>query len=889
MGGFFSVPFSGDQVEKDVSYLSCFQASHIRIFEENLAAMQRDMEELKASQTDVLRRVEREEDTRSMQRLPEVKVWLKNVDNISRQVSYLISRRTAELERLSVSGLCSKNSRSNYGYGERVSVMLKKVSDLKTKGFFEVVSEPATKTPTKEKKRLFSSRPAIVGRETILKRALSRFVSGGTRSIGLYGVGGVGKSTILREISNKITARFDIVVWVVMSQDLRVEKIQEEIGKKLGFHGEEWNQKEESQKANDIHNFMKDKRFALLLDDVWTKVDLRKIGVPSPTKKNKCKIAFTTRSREVCVQMGVADPIEVQCLAENDAWDLFQLKVGGHSSKIQEIARKVAERCHGLPLALNVLGETMSCKNKVREWNGALQVLASSPTTESAGTEDEILQILKYSYDSLKGEKLKSCFQYCSLFPAGYMLSKASLVNYWEAEGFLGKYGGSISQNQGYENIDTLVRAGLLMEGDDNTKFVQMHDVVRKMALWVASNLVDEERWVVQAGVGLHEVVSVQDWTRVRRMSLMNNEIKEISGCHECDKLTTLFLQQNSNLVRISGEFFQCMPKLVVLNMSFNELKELPEEISGLLALRYLNLSRTKIERLPDGLGRLKRLKHLNLEMTKRLKSVNGLSDVSSLGVLRLQGSNVTLDASTIEELQHLTRLESLNIDISSSSALKQLFRAHELAFRIEEVCIRDTQDVACLVLPTTMEQLRKLTIKRCGVVEIEIGRVSYDTFLIKPTLANLSSVIITGCNRLKDVTWLLFVPKLAHLKLQSLDKVKEILSEERAACEQNAGGTKTPFDKLVRLELSNLPMLKSIYRSPLLFPCLKKIDVERCPTLRKLPLSSGSCLGGGDELVISYSDDEWMESVQWEDKATEERFLLCCEKVIMPSYTGDL
>nr|VDC64066.1 unnamed protein product [Brassica rapa] len=68
----------------------------------------------------------------------------------------------------------------------------------------------------------------------------------------------------------------------------------------------------------------------------------------------------------------------------------------------------------------------------------------------------------------------------------------------------------------------------------------------------------------------------------------------------------------------------------------------------------------------------------------------------------------------------------------------------------------------------------------------------------------------------------------------------------------------------------------------------VKMIDVERCPTLRKLPLSSGSCLGallrtyhlGGDELVISYSDDEWIERVQWEDKATEERFLLCCEKV---------
>ena len=97
MGGFFSVPLSGDQVSKDVSQVSCFKPSYINSLQENLAAMQRDMEELKARQTDVLRRVEREEEAKSMQRLAEVNVWLKNVDNVSRQVSYLLSNRTTEL------------------------------------------------------------------------------------------------------------------------------------------------------------------------------------------------------------------------------------------------------------------------------------------------------------------------------------------------------------------------------------------------------------------------------------------------------------------------------------------------------------------------------------------------------------------------------------------------------------------------------------------------------------------------------------------------------------------------------------------------------------------------------------------------------------------------
>ncbi|XP_048590914.1 probable disease resistance protein At1g12290 [Brassica napus] len=108
------------------------------------------------------------------------------------------------------------------------------------------------------------------------------------------------------------------------------------------------------------------------------------------------------------------------------------------------------------------------------------------------------------------------------------------------------------------------------------------------------------------------------------------------------------------------------------------------------------------------------------------------------------------------------------------------------------------------------------------------------------------------------DLTWLLSVPNLTHLELECLEKVQEeIISEEKKVEE---------------------------YWSPLLFPCLKKIEVEKCPKLRKLPLSFKSCVGG-EELVINYRDDKWFKRVRWEDKATKDRFLPCCEK-LLTSYT---
>ncbi|CAN6980673.1 unnamed protein product [Brassica rapa subsp. trilocularis] len=125
-------------------------------------------------------------------------------------------------------------------------------------------------------------------------------------------------------------------------------------------------------------------------------------------------------------------------------------------------------------------------------------------------------------------------------------------------------------------------------------------------------------------------------------------------------------------------------------------------------------------------------------------------------------------------------------------------------------------------------------------------------------------SVPLSGDQVLKDVSYLSCF-KASHIK---------ILEENLAAMQRDMEEHKVSHtDVLRRVEreedTGSMQRLAEV----------KMIDVERCPTLRKLPLSSGSCLGG-DELVISYSDDEWIERVQWEDKATEERFLLCCEKV---------
>ncbi|ESQ35602.1 hypothetical protein EUTSA_v10006784mg [Eutrema salsugineum] len=845
MGGCVSLQLqvSCDQVLNRLGSCFCSKLKYIQNLKKNLTALETAMEDLKAVRADLLLKVQAAEEGGRQQRLHQIKVWLKRVETIESQFHELDSSRTVELQRLCFYGAASKNLRLSCRYGKRVFLMLKKVQDLRDKGVFEEVAHPATRAVWEER----PLQPKIVGQETILEKAWNRLMHDGTKIMGLYD-----------------------------------PQIQDEIGEKIGYKSVEWRKKRENQKAVDILNFLSKKRFVLLLDDIWRKVDLTEIGIPNPTSENGCKIAFTTRCLGVCTSMGVHDPLEVRCLSTNDAWDLFKKKVGQATLErhpdIPKIARKVAGACRGLPLALNVIGETMSCKKTTQEWCHAFHALKTY-AADFSDVKEKILPILKYSYDNLEGDSVKSCFRYCSLFPEDSLIEQERLIDYWICEGFIDGYESKEGAvNQGYTILGTLVCSSLLLEGGkyNNKSYVKMHDVVREMALWISSDLGKHKgQYIVRTGAGLNEIPKVKDWKVVRRMSLVNNRIKEIHGSPECPKLTTLFLQDNRHLVNISGEFFRCMPRLVVLDLSWNvNLNSLPEQISELVSLRYLDLSESNIGRLPVGLQKLKNLMHLNLESMLCLESVSGISHLSSLKTLRLLNFTMWLTMSLLEELKRLEHLEVLTIEITSSSPLEQLLCSQRLVRCLQKVSIKylDEVSVRILTLPT-VEDLREVFIGGCGMREIVIER---NTNLTSPCFAKLTKVLITGCDGLKDLTWLLFAPNLTHLNVWNSSQVEEIISQEQASRLDIV-----PFRSLEYLHLWDLPELKSIYWSTLPFPCLNQINVQNnCRKLRKLPLDSQSCSAGA-ELVIEYGDEEWKAKVEWEDEATRLRFLPSCKLVL--------
>ncbi|KAG2319954.1 hypothetical protein Bca52824_013167 [Brassica carinata] len=870
-----------DQAFTHLSSCLGVEVNYVWSLEKNLKALEDAMKVLRARRADVLTKVQREE-SEGLQRLNEVEVWLTNVENIQNQVYDLLLTRRDEHERLCLCGLCTKNLNLSHSYGKNVFEMLKEVADLQSKGVFEPVAGPRAIAVAVE--RPLPS--TIVGQQKMLERAWEHLMNAGTGMMGLYGMGGVGKTTLLEQINNKFLKRpvdgVEIVIFIVVSSELRVEMIQDAIAEKLGFLREDWKQKEKSQKVTDLFTRMKTMKFVLLLDDIWKEVDLKEIGVPFPTKDNGCKVVFTTRSRKVCGQMEVDDPVEVKCLGSDEAWELFRAKVGKNTIEshpdILELACQVAGKCRGLPLALNIIGKNMACKRNVEEWEEAIDTLASS-ASEFPGMEDDILPILKYSYDNLKGEHVKSCFQYCALFPEDFEIEKEKLVDYWICEGFIDeKQGLKKAKNQAYGIMGTLVEACLLTEEERDKSKVKMHDVVREMALWISSDFgEDKERCIVKAGVGLREAPKVENWRSVRRMSLMDNEIEDISESPNCPELTTLLFQKNG-ILNISGQFFKSMPKLVVLDLSNNRLfRGLPVEISKLVSLRHLDLSQNEgMKQLFAGLLELKKLIYLNLELTG-LESISGISILSSLRTLRLRGNQMWQDVNVMEELQLLEHLEVLTIDIWSVSFANQLLNSYRAANAIQGLSIAIPEEESILTLPD-MAVLCTLYMYESKIVEINVKR-STSSLNKSPTASsfpNLSLVFLHFCNGLKDLTWLLFAPNLKSLHVANSTQLEDIISKEKAAniLTEEEACTIIPFRKLELFLLSALPKLKSIYWSPLPFPRLKKFRIDMCPDLRKLPLDSrsGSSIAG-EELVIHTYEQDLIDKVEWEDEATKERF----------------
>ena len=144
-------------------------------------------------------------------------------------------------------------------------------------------------------------------------------------------MGGLGKTTLAKMVYNHpdVKQHFDSCVWVFISQQCQSRNIWEVILFRLLSPSAE--ERDEIRKLlNDeiiekLHQVQREKKCLVILDDIWTTYDWKKICEAFPVKNTGSKVLLTSRNKNVALQ---ADPrgllLELQYLNEEKSWELFE-------------------------------------------------------------------------------------------------------------------------------------------------------------------------------------------------------------------------------------------------------------------------------------------------------------------------------------------------------------------------------------------------------------------------------------------------------------------------------------------------------------------------------------------------------------------------------------
>lgn len=749
----------------------------------------------------------------------------------------------------------------------------------------------------------------IVGQEHYRSKVFGCIEEGATNIIGICGMGGSGKTTLLKQINNYYTSErlgFDHVVFIEVGKQLNLMAVQKNIASGLGLLLT--NDEDATHSARAIFNFLKEKKFLLLIDDLWDMLDLVNVGIPHGSNKcclpNSQIVVITTRSLDICGRMHIFENvIQLKCLNSDHSWQLFKELVGGRKmedARIRGCAEKIAAKCGGLPLAVKIIGQVMASKVASEEWEYSLMLLEDSVFHQVSGSDNKLFPILKISYDSLQSDVIRRCFLlFAGLAPQDPDddWEHVRLVQCWMGHGLLGE-DDDIERTylRGYSTIEILKRSFLIESSDIAEKHVKMHHVVQDLALWIVETKQNgrrKEKWLVDQ----REHTQPDVWSTADRIFLCGNDIKIIPSSCSCPDLSTLILVNNEHITEFPAGFFSSMKSLIYLDLSGTHIEEIPSEIGALMSLQSLDLSRTPIDSLPVELGLLEHLRYLNLQWTYSLRNIpNGL--LSRLKMLRLLGlyrcCNLRIDCSAgyIEELKSLTRLRDVNFTVQDTDSLWKICNLHT-AF-VSRLCITALEGLQYLQISplhltsSKAGHMRELSLESINLlVELVIGHTDMDPGWCLPTLdtlllhsllalqrvefkgtrsntclSGLRNISISHCDNLMSVTWITWLPCLEKVHLGDCRSIVELVAND----EEAVLPATSSFPRLRFLALCNLKNMHSISDGRITFPSLMGLLVYGCPMLMKLPRN----LAGAERSPLIYGEQKWWESLEWEDASSQ-------------------
>ncbi|CAI0421112.1 unnamed protein product [Linum tenue] len=703
----------------------------------------------------------------------------------------------------------------------------------------------------------------LIGVESHVKevRDLLDLDSKGVKIVGIYGMGGIGKTTISKAVYNDVSSRFERSCFLEDIRETLLKNdgavtLQNKIISSIMRHDS--HVKDTSEGIHIIRDKVCKYKVLIVLDNVDRRFEFDNIFGNLRDFSIESRFIMTTRDIRVLDFFEECRLFEAKVMTHIDSFQLFRkhaFGVGDHQEEKEILCEEFVKAAAGLPLALKVIGSLLFRKEK-RVWQEKLEELKERPS------DTRVHEILKISYNDLTPAE-KDIFLDIACFFVGK--TKELPFYMWNDCKFYPE-----------SSVSSLILRSLLRIDERNQFW--MHDHIRDLgrAIVREENIQQSWKrsriWSEEEALDMLENGKGNDKVEVLRVNLGDRDVLKLTDEEFRNLSGVRFLEVRGG--RMTGDFSKILPnirwlqlclcrsiptdvnlkKVIILNLEGSYVRDDWKgwkRVKEGKKLKVVNLRQCEdLVKAPD-LSSCGRLEVINLELCTKMGGELHIGNFKNLKLLRLSSSKITelkgdiqmlqdleeIDASNLTEMPagigNVNSLEILMLILSRvelpalPTSLKKLWLSSPSVPNLLE--LKDLEDLCfqhCHGAPEIpgdiwlhLTKLKKLTVSfsYCKSLLLQVESVADSVAKLPSSLNSL----VVSCMQLETLPDLANLSNLIELRLRSV-QVDEI---------HGVGQLKM----LEAFAISDAPNLKSLDGLENLV-LLQRLTVVYCGALEKLP-----------------------------------------------------
>ncbi|XP_024163034.1 disease resistance protein RPV1 isoform X2 [Rosa chinensis] len=698
-----------------------------------------------------------------------------------------------------------------------------------------------------------SSQPDnLVGMDHHIKEVNKRLCRGknDVGVVGIWGMGGLGKTTIARAVYDKIAHQFEHKCFFYNVKGRFLEKDEAQMRGELlsmilkrNMHSVDIF----NEGSNAILGRLGKKKVLVVLDDVETFFQIEALLGDFYSFGAGSRILVTTRDKESLA--GVYETYEPMCLDHNESRELFMkyaFKKNQLSQEYSDLLERAIEHARGLPLALKVLGASL-CDKNIHQWKQRLEKIKEIPPRK-------ILDVLRTSLEGLDHQEKAIFLDIACLF-RGWR--KKFVTELLESLGFCALDGLSVLEDRALitDRFSRLDMHDLLQEmGREIVRLESPSDPGKRSRLWSC----DDVSRVLTQNTGTDAVECLI-------LDLSNSTV------NLCIQTGAFIRMTKLRLLMIYYSFFNASEydyfDLDYFNLDYfdadyddyycHKYDYGDYDCDGDIGSEYYFPTIRRCDRLcPVGGKQLwtEDLEYLSQELRFLvwhgcpLKSLPSTFNPTNLVQLDMRGSHIQqlwegikgcTELKTLPTSNHMRSLQALFLDGCSN-----LGKFPEISGIMKEVSELLLDETAIKGLPSSINllpKIRKLSMRNCKSLVFlpdSICNLAYLTHLdlqdctelkTLPTsihMRSLQTLFLDGCSNLEKF------PEISGL----MKEVSELLLDETAI--KGLPSSINLLPKIRKLSMRNCESLVFLPDSICNLAYLTHLDLQGCTELKTLPTS---------------------------------------------------